>query len=84
MLVSACVICSSTIADQKAKPDCDAVLNGCLDYAKSLEKERDFYVNAYNRQVEIINELEDKQPSQPWYFYFILGAASAIIVKGVK
>lgn len=86
LLVSVCVICSTTIAemDQKAQPDCDSVLNACLDYAKVLEKERDLYRTNIDRQQERIRELESKQPEQPWYFWLVLGAASAIVIDGVR
>jgi hypothetical protein len=86
VLVLVCVICSSTIAEtgQKDKPDCDSVLNTCLDYSKILEKERDLYRDAVQLQRERIQELERTQPSQPWYFWLVLGAASAIVIDGVR
>jgi len=85
-LVSVCVICSNTIAEtgQEAKPSCDSVLNACLDYAKILEKERDLYRDSVQLQQERIRELEKTQPSQPWYFWLVLGAASAIVIDGVR
>lgn len=79
-----CVITSTTIAGQKEKPNCDAVLGACLDYAKTLEVERDFLAAAIKRQDETIKELEDNQPSQPWYFWVLIGAASGIVITGVR
>lgn len=86
LLVSVCVICSTTIAetDRKVQPDCDSVLNACLDYAKVLEKERDLYRDAVTQQRERMRELESKQSDHPWYFWVILGAASAIVIDGVR
>jgi len=55
-----------------------------LDYAKTLEKERDFMALAIKRQHETIEELESKQSSQPWYFWVLIGAASGIIITGVR
>lgn len=69
---------------QKDKPSCDSVLNACLDYAKVLEKERDLYRTNIDKQQERIRELESKQSDQPWYFWVILGAASAIVIDGVR
>lgn len=78
------VICSTTIGGQKEKPDCDSVLNACLDYTKTLEVERDFLAAAVKRQDETIRDLEGKQPSQPWYFWVLIGAASGIVLTGVR
>ena len=78
------MICSTTIADLKEKPNCDEVLGACLDYAKTLEVERDFLAAAIKRQDETIKELEDNQPSQPWYFWVLIGAASGIVITGVR
>lgn len=69
---------------QRDVPNCDSVLTACLDYAKVLEKERDLYRNNLDKQQERIRELESKQPDQPWYFWLILGAASAIVIDGVR
>lgn len=79
-----CVICSTTIADQKEKPKCDDVLNSCLDYVKTLEVERDFLANAIKRQDSTIKDLENKQSSQPWYFWVLIGAAGGIVLTGVR
>lgn len=84
LLVSVCVICSTIIADPKEKPKCDEVLNSCLDYAKTLEVEREFLANALKTQNAIIKDLESKQSSQPWYFWVLIGAASGIVLTGVK
>lgn len=84
MLAIVCVITSTTIADQKEKPSCDSVLDACLDYTKTLEVERDFLASAIKRQDETIRELEGKQSSQPWYFWVLIGAASGIVLTGVK
>ena len=85
VLLVACVICSTTIADPvEDKPSCDAVLGACLDYAKTLETERDFLVQAVDRQHKIIEDLRSKESSQPWYFWVLIGAAGGIIVTGVR
>jgi hypothetical protein len=79
------VICSTIIADPvTVKPDCDKVLNACLDYTKTLEVERDFLSVAIKRQDQIIRDLESKQSSQPWYFWVLIGAASGIVLTGVR
>lgn len=82
LLVIGCVICSNIIADPKARPECDSVLNACLDYAKTLEVERDFLANAVKRQHETIKDLEDKQSAQPWYIWVLIGAAGGLILTG--
>lgn len=84
VLISACVICSTTIADQVEKPSCDAVLGACLDYAKTLEVERDFLVQAVDRQHKTIEDLRSRESSQPWYFWVLIGAAGGIIITGVR
>ena len=84
LLVIGCVICSTTIAGQKEKPKCDDVLSACLDYTKILEAERDLLASAIKRQDVIIRDLEGKQSSQPWYFWVLIGAASGIVITGVK
>lgn len=85
VLLVACVICSTTIADPVAeKPNCDAVLGACLDYAKALENERDLLGIAVKRQEKVIKDLEGKQSSQPWYFWLLIGAASGIVVTGIR
>lgn len=84
MLVVTSVICSTIIAGQKARPECDDVLNACLDYAKTLEVERDYMALAIKKQDAIIRDLEGKQSSQPWYFWVLIGAASGIVLTGVR
>lgn len=85
LLVIGCVICSNIIAGQATeKPECDRVLSACLDYAKTLEVERDFLAAAVKRQHETIKDLEGKQSSQPWYFWVLMGAAGGIVLTGVK
>lgn len=86
VLASICVTFSSITeaTGRKAVPDCDSVLNACLDYTKLLEKERDLYKNSFDKQQERIRELEGKQSDHPWYFWVILGAAGAIVVNGVR
>lgn len=78
------MICSTTIADQKERPSCDTVLTSCLEYKDILEKERDLLSTGIKRQQKIIDELESKQSSQPWYFWMLMGAASGIILTGVR
>lgn len=77
------IISKITVA-QAEKPKCDDVLNACLNYAKTLEVERDFLQERIKRQNEIINDLEEKQPNQPWYFWVLIGAAGGIVLQGVR
>jgi len=60
------------------------VLGACLDYAKTLEKERDFLAITVNREDETIDGVESKQSSQAWYFWVLIGAASGIVLTGVR
>lgn len=85
LLVSVCVVfLTTTVAPATEKPSCDEVLTSCLVYTDLLEQERDLMVEAIKRQQKTIDELESKQPSQPWYFWMIMGAASGIILIGVR
>lgn len=85
LLTVACVICSTTIEVRaEERPSCDQVLGACLDYAKTLEAERDFLAITVKRQDKTIGELESKQSSQPWYFWVLIGAASGIVITGVR
>lgn len=85
VLISICVICSTTIAGQaEDKPSCDQVLGACLDYAKTLEVERDFLVQAVDRQHKTIEDLRSRESSQPWYFWVLIGAAGGIVITGVR
>lgn len=79
------MITSTIIGDPVTeKPSCDSVLNACLDYVKTLEVEREFLANAVKRQDDTIKELEEKQSSQPWYFWVLIGAAGGIVLTGAR
>ena len=65
------------------KPTCNQALTACQDYVDTLEKERNYLAEAIRIQNKRIVELEDSKPSFPWYYYAVMGAASAIIVQGV-
>ncbi len=71
--------------DQKGtpKPTCNRALTACQDYVDTLEKERDYLAEAIRIQNKRIVELQDEKPSYPWYYYAVMGAASAIIIQGV-
>lgn len=85
LLASVCVVFSTTTAVLATeRPSCDDVLNACLEYTEVLEKERDLLAAAIKRQQKTIDELEGKQPTQPWYFWMLMGAASGLIITGVR
>jgi hypothetical protein len=72
------------VARATEKPSCDAVLGACLDYAKTLEVEKDLLFKTVERQQKAIDELRSKESSQPWYFWLLIGAASGIVVTGIR
>ena len=85
-LVVSIAICSTAIAgtDPKEMPKCEEVLLECGKYATALEVERNHLRDVIQEKNREISELESKQPSQPWYIYVLVGAASAVIIQGVK
>ena len=78
------VFSTTTAVLATEKPSCDNVLKACLEYTTILEKERDLMADAIKRQQKTIDELEDRQPTQPWYFWMLMGAASGLIITGVR
>jgi hypothetical protein len=78
--------CSTAIAgtDQKETPKCEEVLLECGKYVTALEVERNHLRDVIREKNREISELENNQPSQPWYIYVLVGAASAVIIQGVK
>lgn len=65
-------------------PKCEDVLAECGRYATALEVERNHLRDVIIDKNRQISELESKQPSHPWYIYVLVGAASAIVIQGVR